>query len=137
MSQPPDAVESLLAATSGIEAPASLRARTLARANEAWTQRAAPDRWRRTWESRPLRLAWAVVTAALVVANLALPLSRKTRPTEAGPVSQREADRELRDLVTLPRLEPSYVGMLGAEHTERPSRERPSSAAQPTKENHS
>jgi hypothetical protein len=113
MKQQVDPATTLLAATSEPEPSASLRARTLARAGEAWAQPVAPDPWRRAWESRPLRLAWATVSVALVLANLALPsrLSSPARGAHTSAVAQDEARRELREVVSLPRLKMEYAAM--------------------------
>ncbi len=111
MSRKPDPDTSPLVAAADSEPPALLRARTLARAAEAWAEPARPDPWRRVWESRPLRLAWATAVVALVAANLALP----SRPSATGPavrgdaLTQAAADRELREVVALPRLKPEYA----------------------------
>jgi hypothetical protein len=137
MSQSHDPTESLLAAASRIEAPASLRARTLARASEAWAQPAPPDLWRQVWESRPLRLAWATAAAALAVANLVLP----PRPSLRAPLlqpsvaAQGRASDELREVVSLPRLKAAYAAIdPGGGQPLRPERQHlvPN---QPSKEN--
>ena len=111
MSQQHDPTELLRAAASSSEPPASLRARTLARAAEAWAPPAVPDFWRQIWESRPLRLAWATATVALVVANLALPsrASLQARFAQPSEAAQAEARRELREIVWLPRLRMEYA----------------------------
>ena len=131
-----DPVARLVAAAAS-DPPGSLRARTLARAAEAWPHPAPPDAWRRVWESRPLRLAWAVATLALAVANLALPTgpSRRHPVAATGVETERTAARELRDEVALPRLKPEYAATDVNPTRLAPRREPRRGPASPAKEN--
>jgi hypothetical protein len=77
--------------------------------------RAAVDVWTRLWSSRPLRMAWAVVVSALVLAHVAVTL----RPSPPAGVDRLEvavsADRlagELAEIADLPRIEPSALARL-------------------------
>ncbi|HNX49973.1 MAG TPA: hypothetical protein PLS53_12725 [Thermoanaerobaculaceae bacterium] len=114
MSEPRDPVTPLLSSLAPSEPPASLRARTLSRAARVWEQPAPPDRWRQVRESRPLRLAWAAAVVALIVANLTLPswsgspAGRALPPEVAASAAQ---DRELQELVELPRLRETLVAI--------------------------
>lgn len=125
MSDPRDPVEMLLSSLQPPEPPASLRSSALARAEAAWAQPATPDRWRQIWESRPLRLAWATAVAALAAANLALPSRSGRGPGGAPPpdvAASAVQDRELRDVVQLPRLREAYVAMEAARPAAAPHR---------------
>lgn len=125
MSRLDDPVELLLAAVNETEAPHSLRARTLARAHAAWDQAAARDRWVRIWECRPLRLAWVLATAALVAANLALPSrSSRSQLVQTCVSAQTGTNRELHDLVSLPRLDVKFAGHVADHREATPDRQR-------------
>lgn len=86
---------------SGLEIPQppdGLRRSALAAATERWSRPATSDRWRRIWESQPLRVAWGAAVVVLVAANLVVP-SRTARPRTSASTSD-----ELREFVKLPRL---------------------------------
>ena len=81
--------------------PAELRERVLHAAERIEGTRGI---WDRLWESRPLRLAWAVTTTGLLLANAALSLAPGSAP-QTDRVSVREQSRELGRLLALPRME--------------------------------
>jgi anti-sigma-K factor RskA len=104
-----DRLDELMRAVGRGAAPVELRARTLERALGAWDCAAPADRWRRAWESRPLRVAWAAAVVALVAANLALDGTNKLA-SQAAP-AQAASTNELDEATRLPRLRLSYVGI--------------------------
>src|SRR5664280_1421032 len=63
-----DPATRLLAAIEEPEPPRGLRGLALAGAAAAGARKPAVDAWRRLWESRPLRLVWAVAVVLLVAA---------------------------------------------------------------------
>lgn len=137
MSDPHDPVTRLLSNLKPPEPPASLRASTLSRATRAWVRPATPDRWRQVLESRPLRLAWATTVVALVAAHLALSTrpEHKLAPTAGPEVAASAAqDRELREVVELPRLREAYVALDAASARQAPVVAPPAGAAAPDKE---
>ena len=81
--------------------PAELRERVLCAAVRIKGTRGI---WDRLWESRPLRLAWAVTTSGLLPANAALSLAPGSAP-QTDHASVREQSRELGRLLALPRME--------------------------------
>ncbi len=94
------------------EPPSGLRDLALARARAAWGRPAVIDRWRRAWESRPLRLAWAAAVLLLAAANVAVrasavPGSRSRGTSAASTV--RSPGGGLRAVVALPRLRAEYA----------------------------
>ena len=85
--------------------PAGLKGRVLAAAARTRPVNDAPTFWDRIWERRPLRLAWAVTTGALLLAHAALSLAPgpgAARPAGGDARGQRE---ELRDALALPTIE--------------------------------
>lgn len=110
MTEENDPITRFLTDLEGEAPPADLRARSLERALQVWTESAASDRWRRLWESAPLRLAWAASVVVLVAAHLVVPL-RSGRATTSVTAAGRQADTELQEVVRLPRLRASYVGV--------------------------
>ena len=104
-----DPVDRFLAELGPSEPPASLRHKSLARAEQAWVQPTAPDRWRQVWESRPLRLAWTGTVLALVVANVTVPRAGAPRPAAVATTNRENGSPELQDAVSLPRLRMEYV----------------------------
>jgi hypothetical protein len=119
-----DPVAEFLSRLEPPEPPAALRGSALTQATQAWSQPATPDRWCQIWESRPLRLAWAAVVVGLVAAHLSLPAQSDRKP---GTVSGAEhaalagSDRELREVVTLPRLREAYVATEATGPVQAPS----------------
>ncbi len=109
-----DEVARLLAAIEEPEPPRSLRGRALTGADVAWARPPAPDRWSRTWNSRPLRLAWAAVVVLLVAANLALGTGSRARPPAspaAAAAQERAGLKELQAVVELPRIRLGSAGL--------------------------
>ncbi len=108
MSDDHEEMARLLTAIEEPEPPRALRARALAGAEEAWTRGGpAADRWRRLWESRPLRLAWAAAVVLLVGANLALRTGSRARPPAspaAAAAQERAGLKELQAVVELPKI---------------------------------
>lgn len=86
--------------------PPELRARTLAAARRAMTQRSSrPDFWVRIWSSRPLRLAWAVTLAGLVLGHVLVGIADRKRPIGSPPATAAaSAESELADVVELGRF---------------------------------
>ncbi|MDD5564876.1 MAG: hypothetical protein PHQ91_14270 [Thermoanaerobaculaceae bacterium] len=115
MSDDHEEMAQLLAALEEPEPPRALRARALAGAEEAWTRGGpAADRWRRLWESRPLRLAWAAAVVLLVGANLALRTGSRARPPAspaAAAAQERAGLQELQAVVELPRIRLGSAGL--------------------------
>jgi len=81
--------------------PSELRERVLRAAGRIEGTRGI---WDRLWESRPLRLAWAVTTTGLLLAHAALSLAPGSSP-QTNRASVREQSRELGRLLALPRFE--------------------------------
>ena len=106
-------IRRLVSSAGAPEPPGELRERALARAREAWG-RPARDPWRRAWESRPLRLAWAGAVLALAIANIAVRTashaSRGAQPPSAAS-SGATRGNELQAVVALPRLRAEYVAI--------------------------
>ena len=101
-------------------APHALAESVLAAAREALAEEAASTTWDRLWNSRPLRLAWAGSTFALLLAHVALSVS----PGAAVAVAEeREQAGELREILDLPPMESAPpVPLAGADDRE-PSKE--------------
>ena len=98
----------------GLTPPApdeTIRERVLMPARLALEAPAPPDRWRRLWESRPLRLAWATAVLLLVAAHV-LVVPKRAAPAAGGgrgatpPGPPRAAARARR---AHPRLRPGYA----------------------------
>lgn len=106
-------VARLLSAIEEAEPPRALRGRALAQAEAAWERPPAADRWRRAWESHPLRIAWAGAVVVLIAANVALRSGSHLGPRREPPsTSLREEFQrsELQAIVELPRLRLEYLG---------------------------
>jgi hypothetical protein len=108
-----DPVDELLRALRPSSAPEELRPRTLGRALRSWDEAPVGNLWQRLWESGPLRLAWATTVIALIAANLGLP-ARGRQATAGAGAATAMAPGELRDVVELPRVRLSYVGVEAA-----------------------
>ena len=114
---------------SGLEAsapPSELREKVLALAREALAEEAVRDVWTQIWESRPLRLAWAVAASFLVIANIRL---EPVRPPGAavlrpGVQAAREAARELSAFVALPPIDETVRPLAGRTAADASSPER-------------
>jgi len=107
-----DPVNRLLRGVEVPAAPPELRTLSLQRARVALARGRGSDSWRRVWENRRLRWAWAVAVAALVVANLALPGRRGQREPAGRDVvdaASTAVDRELASVVALPRIDSRHL----------------------------
>lgn len=100
---PDDPLRELLSDLESPAPPPGLRSRVLARAAAALARGPAPDPWRRIWESRPLRLGWALAVLLLAGANLLLP-ARPGRPAAVASVAPAAGDPDLAAAQRLPRL---------------------------------
>jgi hypothetical protein len=113
MNEPHHPITQLLSTFAEPEPPQALRERALAKARAAW-ERPALDPWRRAWESRPLRLAWAGAVLALAIANVAVrAAAHASRGAQAPFAAASGATRgnELQAVVALPRLRAEYVAI--------------------------
>lgn len=89
----------------------TLRERVLMRARLALEAPAPPDRWRRLWESRPLRVAWATAVLLLVAAHV-LVVPKRPAPDAIvvrGTTPPGTPGDEATALLALPRLRPGYA----------------------------
>jgi hypothetical protein len=100
--------------------PPELREKVLAPAREALAKEVVPDVWTRIWESRPLRLAWAVAAVLLVIANFGISVRRHSGgavvsrfAAGTGAESEREAARELAALVALHPIDDTVQPLAG------------------------
>jgi hypothetical protein len=120
MKEREDEIARLLAALGGARAPDALRERTLARARQAWTHEGlvgnpVADPWRRVWESRTLRVAWAVTVLVLLLLAFAPLPGPPSRSQAAAAASASDADtRELQAVLRLPRLDLGLVSVEAA-----------------------
>jgi hypothetical protein len=107
-----DPVNRLLHGFQVPSAPERVRTATLAKVGAALSREPAGDRWRRVWEDRRLRWAWAATAAVLIVANLAVS-GRRGRGEPVGrtvvDASSAAADRELAAVVALPRIDNRHL----------------------------
>jgi hypothetical protein len=103
--------ESLLASLAPAGPPDALRERVLERASAALDRAAERDAWTRIYASRPLRAAWAAAVLGLIAANLMFP--RGSRPSAEEHLTASSARRvpELRDVVTVPRIDEALVSV--------------------------
>ena len=89
--------------------PPELRHRTLHSASEAMNPPPVWDRWTRIWDSRPLRLVWAVTVIILIAANVLIPAGPKqspaTPPAYLFPYDRNSTDVELRGIASFERLD--------------------------------
>ena len=105
MSGHDDELTRLLAAVAEEEPPRGLRERALTAANDARPEVEEADPWRRLWESRPLRLAWAIAVALLLAANVVSRTGSPSHPRTAAPVAaakEHQDSHELQAIVALP-----------------------------------
>ncbi len=96
--------------------PEDLRGKALALAREALEQEAVRDVWTRIWESRSLRLAWAVAAALLVLANVGWSVRRPTAleaASRTGSGAEREAARELVTVVAVAPIDENVQPLVG------------------------
>jgi hypothetical protein len=109
-----DPATRLLAAIEEPEPPRGLRGLALAGAAAAGARKPAVDAWRRLWESRPLRLAWAVAVALLLAANVIIRTGSPSHPRTAAPIAaskEHQNSRELQAIIELPRIRLEHAGI--------------------------
>jgi hypothetical protein len=90
--------------------PEALRERVMQAAGAALERDPVPDRWRRVWESRAARLAWAVSVAGLLVAHAYI-TPRETAVRETASFNE----EEITELARLPRIEPAALASVTLE----------------------
>ena len=86
--------------------PADLESKVLETAGRLLTAPPRVSVWDRLWTSMPLRLAWTLVTAGLLVAHVALSLPSQ-QPQPSGPVAEAAdelRDEDLKEVFDLPHL---------------------------------
>jgi hypothetical protein len=105
MNEHRDPLNRLLSTLDEPTPPRALRERSLTRAGEVWTSNQVADGWCRLWESRPLRLAWALSVLLLAAANVAVRVDSRVHPSRVS-----AAASELQSIVALPRLRSEYLG---------------------------
>ena len=113
MNEPHNPITQLLSTPAEPEPPQALRERALGKARAAWV-RPARNPWRRVWDSRPLRLAWAGAVLALAIANVAVRTdAHASRGAQVPSAASSGATRgnELQAVVALPRLRAEYVAI--------------------------
>ena len=111
MKNTPQDHEALLGSLETPRPPDALRERVLERAGAALDHRSAPDAWTRIYSSRPLRAAWAAAVLGLIAANLLLPHGTGSSAGEPLTVSSARQLPELRDVVSVPRLDEALVSV--------------------------
>jgi len=127
----PERIHPRLAGCAPPPPPERLRARALAAAARAWAS--PPEPWRRLWESRLARLAWALTVVALLAGHV-LVSSRGARsgPSRAG---GRPTGPELEELLAPYPLHLSPLAWFGETGSSRPAgprAERPSLPEEPS-----
>jgi hypothetical protein len=117
MNEEPGSVERLLAGLGPPQLPRGLQEKTLRGAREALARAAGPDSWTRIWESRPLRVAWAVSAGMLVICHIGITGLRSARTPPAGQTAQaaREGNGELAAIGRLPRVDDGARPLIGTE----------------------
>jgi hypothetical protein len=116
MKDEPGVVERLLAGLTPPEPPRGLHERVLRGARQALAREAGRDVWTRILESRPLRVAWAVSVAVLVLCHVGITETRSGPASAARQAAQsaREGNGELAAFGRLPRLDENARPLLGA-----------------------
>jgi hypothetical protein len=106
--------------------PPELRERVLAVAREALAGPGEPDVWTRIWESRPLRIVWAVAASLLVIANIGISGKRPSGVAVSRHDARVERDmtRELSSLVALPPIDETVRPLVGRAAADTSSPER-------------
>ena len=102
-----DRVERLLDGLEPPTPPPELERRVVMRAAAALAEPVETDPWRRVWQSRPLRLAWATAVLALVVGHLAVTIKGNT-PRPASSWAEARAE-QWRAVGELPRISPRAI----------------------------
>lgn len=115
MKEEPGAIERMLARLTPPEPPRGLEEKTLRGARQALAREAGRDLWTRIWESRPLRVAWAVSAGVLVICHIGITEVRSARTPAAGQTARavREGNGELAAIGRLPRLDEHARPLLG------------------------
>jgi hypothetical protein len=109
-------VERLVAGLALPEPPRGLQERVLGGARQALAREAGRDVWTRIWESRLLRVAWALSVVVLVICHVGIAELRSGRASAARQAAQsaREGNGELAAFGRLPRLDENARPLLGA-----------------------
>jgi hypothetical protein len=92
-------------------APPELRAQVLVAVRLASRSGQREDMWSRAWSSRPLRLAWAAVTALLIAGHLWLfsePVRVEPGVSLTLAEGRRDLESELSEIVDLPRIDEEH-----------------------------
>ena len=112
-----ESVEKLLAALQPPEPAPALQERVLSGARDALTREAGRDAWTRIWESRPLRITWAVAVVVLVICHAGITELRSVSARDGTQTAgaAREGNGELAAIARLPRLDGDARPLLGAE----------------------
>jgi len=116
MNEEPGSVERLLAGLGPPELPAGLQERVLSGARGVLAREAARDVWTRLWESRALRVAWAVSAGILVICHVGITELRSVSAKAGTQTARaaRQANTELAAIARLPRLDRNARPLLGA-----------------------
>ena len=89
--------------------PSELRNQTLRAAVETLERAPSPDRWTRIWNSRPLRFAWVVTVAGLLLAHALISSTRQSTSVAAGGFALHQVSRttegEIQLIATMLRLD--------------------------------
>lgn len=117
MNEESRSVERLLATLQPPEPPRGLQEKALRGAREALAREAGRDIWTRIWESRPLRLAWAVSVVVLVICHAGITGVRSARTPAVGQTTgaAREGNGELAAIGRLPRLNEGARPLIGTD----------------------
>ncbi len=129
-------LEKLLASVEPARPPGSLRDRVLDRAGGALGRPSIPDVWTRIYSSRALRAAWAATVLLLLAAHLVLPRGARPSGGERLVASSARLNPELRDVVSVPRLDEALVAIDRLAYA-RPAVAAPAAAAPGRKEKRS
>jgi hypothetical protein len=117
MSEESGSVEKLLATLRPPEPAPALQESVLSGARAALTREAARDAWTRVWESRPLRIAWAVAVVVLVICHAGITELRSASARAGTQTARavREGNGELAAIARLPRLDGNAQPLVGVE----------------------
>jgi hypothetical protein len=110
-------VERLVAGLAPPEPPRGLQERALRGARQALAREAGRNVWTRIWESRPLRIVWAVAVVVLVICHAGITELRSVSARVGTQTARaaREGNGELAAIARLPRLDGNARPFLGME----------------------
>jgi hypothetical protein len=116
MKDKPNVVEKLLSGLVPPELPHELQERVLRGARRALAHEAGRDVWTRIWESRPLRVAWALSVVVLAVCHFGITELRSGPASAARQAAQsgRAGNGEVAAIGRLPRLDENARPLIGA-----------------------